>query len=174
MTGPIPPGVVLINCPVHSDERGVLTKPFNQEALLARGIEFAPAESFLSRSKAGVLRGMHYQAGHAAHDKLIYCLAGRILDVVVDVRADSPNFNKPFSIELSANTLHTALLIGKGYAHGFLSLEDDTWLAYYTSTTHCPQLDRGVLWSSIDFHWPVAEPILSARDKSHPPIQSLL
>jgi len=166
------PGVYAIECPHYPDSRGEFTKLFHSDALLEQGIEFTPAESFLTRSKTGVVRGMHFQIGEASHSKIVACPKGRVLDVVVDIRPESENFNKPFSIELSEHT-STALLVGKGYAHGFLALDDDSWMLYFTSTVHCPPLDRGVLWSSIDFHWPIQKPILSDRDSRHPLIQTL-
>ena len=135
-----------------------------------QGIEFQPAESFLTRSRLGAVRGMHFQIGSAAHHKLIKCTRGRVLDVVVDVRPSSPHFNQPFGLELSEKD-NKALLIGKNYAHGFLALEEDSWMLYSTSTVHNPLLDRGVLWSSISFDWPIKNPILSIRDQHHPYIQ---
>jgi dTDP-4-dehydrorhamnose 3,5-epimerase len=164
--------VFVLDCPHFADHRGDFTKLFHKEALLTQGIAFSPAESFLTRSNAGVLRGMHFQVEEAAHDKLVTCVKGRVLDVVVDVRPDSPHFNQPFSIELT-DTSNTALLIGKGYAHGFFTLDDDSWMLYSTNTIHCTALDRGVLWSSIAFKWPSEQPVLSDRDRRHPSIQEL-
>ena len=115
---------------------------------------------------------MHFQVGEAAHDKLVSCIKGQVLDVVVDVRPESPHFNKPFAVEISDSS-NTALLIGKGYAHGFLTLAEDSWMLYTTSTVHCPSLDRGVLWSSIAFDWPSTKPLISERDGLHPSIQEL-
>lgn len=165
------PGVALLNCPFFPDARGSFTKLYHQHALAEQGFDVKVAESFLTKSAAGVLRGMHFQVGKAAHDKLVCCLKGRVLDVVVDIRPDSPHFNQPVSIELSESE-PTALLIGKGYAHGFLALEDESWMLYSTSTVHQPALDRGVLWSSIDFDWPLQHPLLSQRDQQHPSIHS--
>ena len=115
---------------------------------------------------------MHYQAGASAHDKLVCCLKGRVLDVVVDIRPESPVFNQPVSIELSQH-LNNVLFIPQGYGHGFLSLEDDSWILYSTSTVYDKDMDCGVLWSSIDFDWPVNDPILSHRDTLHPSIEDL-
>jgi len=165
-------GVHVLDCSRFLDQRGDLTKLFHAEALLDQGIAFVPAESFLTRSNAGVLRGMHFQIGEAAHEKLVTCIKGRVLDVVVDVRPDSPNFNQPFAIELSQES-NKALLIGRGYAHGFFTLDDDSWMLYYTSTVHCHALDRGVFWDSIAFTWPTSDPVLSERDCRHPSIQEL-
>lgn len=166
------PGVFVLDCPHFLDHRGDFTKLFHADALLAQGIAFTPAESFLTRSKAGVLRGMHFQVGEAAHDKLVTCIKGQVLDVVVDVRPESSYFNQPFAINISEDS-NIALLIGKGYAHGFFTLDDDSWMLYSTSTIHCPSLDRGILWSSIALDWPSAHPLISERDRLHPPIQEL-
>lgn len=166
------PGVYVLDCPYFPDRRGDFTKLFHIDDLSKEDIAFTPAESFLTRSKTGVLRGMHYQVGEAAHDKLVTCIKGQVLDVVVDVRPESPNFNRPFAVEISESS-NTALLIGKGYAHGFLTLAVDSWMLYFTSTVHCPSLDRGVLWSSIAFDWPNAKPLISERDGLHPLIQEL-
>lgn len=166
------PGVHVLNCSHYPDQRGDFTKLFHADSLLAQGIAFTPAESFLSRSKVGVLRGMHFQVGNAAYDKLVFCPKGKVLDVVVDVRPDSPHFNQPYAIELEEGKT-IALLVGKGYAHGFLSLAEDSWMLYFTSTVHCPHLDRGVLWSSIAIEWPNQQPLLSDRDRTHPSILDL-
>ena len=160
------PGLFVLDCPYFPDHRGDFTKLFHADLLLAQGIAFTPAESFLTRSKQGVLRGMHFQVGKAAHSKLVTCIKGRVLDVVVHIQPESPHFNKPYAVELS-ETSNTALLIAEGYAHGFLALADDSWMLYSTTTVHCPKLDRGVLWSSIAFDWPVANPLISERDGRH-------
>lgn len=166
------PGVTLLQCPHYADHRGDFTKLLHTDALRSLGLPFIPAESFLTRSKAGVIRGMHFQVGEAAHDKLVSCPKGRVLDVVVDVRPESAHFNKPVAVQLSEHS-NTALLIGKGYGHGFLALDDDSWMLYSTTTVHNPKLDRGVLWSSIDFDWPVQQPVISERDREHPMIKAL-
>jgi dTDP-4-dehydrorhamnose 3,5-epimerase len=166
------PGVYLIDCPHHPDSRGYFSKLYHRSNFLTQGIDFTPAEIFVSTSNAGVLRGMHFQEAQAAHDKLVVCLKGCVLDVIVDVRVESPYFNKPASIELSEEN-NSALLISKGYAHGFYAYANQSTMLYATSTIHCPSLDRGILWSSIDFRWPNNNPILSERDSSHPPISGL-
>lgn len=165
------PNVYLLDCPHYTDTRGSFTKIFHEEALKKLGLCFKPAEFFLSRSSKGVLRGMHFQTGTAEQEKIVYCLKGRVLDVIVDIRASSVNFNKPISIELCEHS-QTAIFIGKGYAHGFVSLEDESIMIYQTSTIHQPEFDAGVLWSSIDFDWPIRNPLISARDSKHPPIFS--
>jgi len=167
------PGVYLLDLPHFPDNRGSFTKVYHHDAFQSLNLSFEPRETFLTKSCAGVLRGMHFQIDEAAHDKLVICLRGRVLDVVVDIRKSSPNFNKPVSIELDESK-NTALLVGKGYAHGFLCLEDESWMLYNTSTIHNPELDRGVLWSSLNYNWPIDSPRLSLRDSKHPLITDLL
>ena len=163
------PGVKLIAVPLFSDGRGSFFKPFHSLYLLQLGITFEPVEQFFSTSHQGVLRGMHFQAGEHSHDKLVCCLSGRVLDVVVNVQTDSATFNQPYAVELAAED-GKALLIPRGYAHGFLSMEDSSLMSYLTTTVHAPSHDRGVLWSSLDFEWPLANPNVSVRDQLHPPI----
>ena len=165
-------GVVLLQCPRYADHRGDLTKLYHANTLAALGLTFRPVESFITRSKAGVVRGMHFQINEAAHDKLVFCPKGRVLDVVVDIRPESPEFNKPVALELSEDN-NMALLIGKGYAHGFLAKNDDSWMIYSTTTVHNQSLDRGVLWSSINFDWGIESPTISKRDLQHPKIEEL-
>ena len=167
------PGVFLLGCPYFEDHRGDFTKLFNCDDFSALGCEFLPLESYISCSDSGVVRGIHFQVDGSSHDKLVCCLKGSVLDVVVDIRPASPYFNKPISIKLS-ESLNTVLLIGKGYGHGFLSLEDRSMMLYSTSTVYNKALDRGVLWSSINFDWPIVNPIISERDSKHPPITDLL
>ena len=166
------PGVFVLECSHFPDHRGDFTKLFHSHSLADQGINFSPAETFLTRSKENVLRGMHYQVGEAAHDKLVTCIKGHVLDVVVDVRPESTHFNKPLALELSESDSRV-ILIGKGYAHGFLTISPDSWMLYSTTTVHCPSLDRGVLWNSIAFEWPIDHPLLSQRDEQHPKIQDL-
>lgn len=166
------PGLYLLECPRYLDHRGDFAKIFHREALNDFGLEFAPAETFVSRSHLGVLRGMHFQVAEAAHEKLVFCAGGRALDVVVDIRPESPHFNQPFVTELSPES-GRSILIPKGYAHGFLALEDNCCMIYHVSTLHAPSHDRGVLWSSINFEWPIENPSISMRDSAHPMISEL-
>ena len=166
------PGVTLIELPRFLDSRGTFIKLFNRESFAELGFDFLPLESFYTQSRKNVLRGMHFQTHKAAHDKLVYCMSGRVLDVVVDIRPSSDYFNQPVSLELNHSD-RTALLIGKGYAHGFLSLEDNSTLLYSTSTVYSKDFDSGVLWSSINFNWPIDSPILSIRDAHHPLLSDL-
>ena len=166
------PGVFILNIPRFNDHRGVFLKTFSEDIFVSLGIEFQVCEQFITCSHLNVLRGMHYQAAEAAHMKLVSCPIGRILDVIVDIRPGSQRFNQPFAIELGANRPQ-AMLIGKGYAHGFLTLEDQSWVHYLTSSVHSPSLDKGVHWASINFDWPFQTPIMSDRDRTFPSILAL-
>ena len=165
------PGISIISLPIFKDFRGIFLKNFNENDFKNIGLDFSPAESFLTKSSKNVLRGMHFQTDIFAHKKLIFCSYGKVLDVIVDVRKSSDYFNKPFSKILDTNSSQ-AILIDKGFAHGFLSLEDESCMFYMTSTVHNPNFDKGILWSSINFNWPISEPIISKRDLNHPSIES--
>ncbi len=166
------PKVFEISVKSFLDDRGSFHKIFQKELFSSLGINFEPKEYFYSVSKKNVIRGMHFQIENASHEKLVYCSYGNLLDVVVDVRKESKNFNKPISIELNDNK-SKLIFIGKGYAHGFLTKSEISTMHYFTSTVHNPNYDKGVLWNSINFDWPVKNPILSKRDMRHPLIKDI-
>lgn len=168
------PGVFVLQSDPYYDLRGVFQKSFHAPIVAdLTGIAFSTAEAFYTTSSRNVIRGMHYQEADSAHEKLVSCVHGRVLDVVVDVRSFSPSFNQPYAIELTPSSGIT-LLISKPYAHGFLALEDQSTVTYCTTSIHNPSKDAGVLWSSIDFVWPVEHPIVSARDTMLRPIMDSL
>jgi dTDP-4-dehydrorhamnose 3,5-epimerase/CDP-3, 6-dideoxy-D-glycero-D-glycero-4-hexulose-5-epimerase len=160
-------GLFLFQPRIFTDDRGAFLKTFNTELFNGFGIEFEPQEEFFSLSAKNILRGMHFQLPPAAHAKLVYCVAGRVLDVVVDLRNNSKTFGRAFSRELNASNCEL-LFISKGFAHGFLALEDNSLMIYKTDTVYSPAQDAGILWNSFGFDWPMKNPILSARDKSFP------
>jgi len=162
-------GVLEINIPNHKDDRGIFNKAYNYNSFIDLGINFIPREHFHSISDKNVLRGMHFQTKRSAHNKLINCVKGSILDVCVDVRKGSKYYNQPVEININEDS-NIVLFIPKGFAHGFLSYEDNTIVQYMTDTVHDPINDRGILWNSIDFNWPIESPILSDRDKTHTPL----
>lgn len=161
------PDVNLISIKYQKDIRGEFKKNYNFDDFNKLGINFLPKESYISKSSLNVLRGMHYQIGNYAQKKLVSCISGKILDVIVDIRPNSTNYNKPISYVLDEEKPEV-IMIGKGYAHGFLSLSKNSIMSYLTSTVYAPKFDCGILWSSIDFEWPLTKPILSERDKLHP------
>jgi dTDP-4-dehydrorhamnose 3,5-epimerase len=167
------PGAKILRPFVFEDARGNFVKPFHEGQLRAHGIAMQVREEFFSTSAKGVLRGMHFQVPPHAHQKLIYCMTGRVLDVVLDLRNDSPTFGQSVGFELSALNRHVVYL-PIGFAHGFLSLEDNSCLIYKTDAVHAPEHDRGILWNSFGFDWPLndIEPVISGRDLHHPCFES--
>ncbi|MES1180399.1 MAG: dTDP-4-dehydrorhamnose 3,5-epimerase [Verrucomicrobiota bacterium] len=164
------PGLRLIRPKFFQDARGSFVKTFHRDIFHELGLDFEPREEFFSTSAKNVLRGMHFQLPPAAHAKLVYCIAGNVLDVVLDLRKNSPMFGRSYGRELSAVN-REMFFIPVGFAHGFLALEDNTTMVYQTSTVHSPAHDAGVRWDSFDFDWPVKNPILSDRDQKFPTLR---
>ena len=156
-------GVFLLQPKIFNDQRGNFIKTFQKNDFHSIGIDFEPVEEFFSGSHKNVIRGLHFQLPPNAHDKLVYCIRGKILDVIIDLRKSSDTYGKAVSIELSDINKYL-LLIPKGFGHGFLSLEDESMMVYKTSTVHSPESDFGIRWNSIDFTWQVENPIISSRD----------
>lgn len=163
-------GCLMLSFGRRNDDRGWFQKTFNAEALANIIPGFEIAETYNSLSEKNALRGMHFQTPPYGHGKLVTVLTGSILDVLVDLRRGSPTFGKVVSIELVADAGQT-LFLPEGIAHGFLSLEAATIVNYAVSSGYQPDHDHGILWSSIDMDWPVAEPIISARDAEFPYLQ---
>ena len=163
-------GVVLIDLPIFEDIRGSFTKmwlPEIEDLMPSRLVK----DEYITVSKKGVLRGMHFQSPPFDHDKLVFCQSGAVLDVLVDLRRGS-SFGAVDSFNLDCKN-PKALFIPAGIAHGFLSLEDDSRMHYKTTTKHSPVHDNGVLWHSIDFSWPETSPLISKRDSQFPPISDI-
>lgn len=162
--------VKIFNFNVFKDMRGDFIKPYDQN-VFKEIFNFNLAEAFFSKSNKGVIRGMHFQVPPSDHEKIVFCQQGKIYDVIVDLRKNSTTYNKFFSIELSSER-GQALLIPKGFAHGYQSLEDNSWVGYLVSKCHAPEHDRGILWSSINAQWPLSYPIVSQRDQAFPHINN--
>ncbi|TWU63392.1 dTDP-4-dehydrorhamnose 3,5-epimerase [Crateriforma conspicua] len=163
------PGVYLIDGFQHVDQRGEFVKTFHHPLFEQRGLSFKVREEFFSISGKHVLRGMHFQLPPHDHHKLVYCIAGRVLDVVLDLRMGSEHYGKHLSVELSGKR-RQMLWIPKGLAHGFLSLAEDSCLIYKTDREHHPESDAGIRWDSFGMSWPCDESSvsLSPRDQMHP------
>lgn len=164
------PGVVLFEAEPHTDERGAFARTFCVTEFAAAGIGFAPRQISLSRNPAeGTLRGMHFQDPPNAEAKFVRVARGRIFDVAVDLRADSPAFRRWVGTELGADTMR-GLFIPAGCAHGFLTLEPDTDVEYLIDRDHAPGLGRGVRWNDPAFavDWPAPPRLISERDAAWP------
>ncbi len=161
------PGLVVYWPKLHSDDRGLFVKTFHAPSFAAAGLTFDTREEFYSLSRRGVLRGMHFQIPPHAHAKLVTCLRGRILDVVVDLRRGSPTYRQSWSMELGEES-RPVLHVPVGLAHGFLALSEEALVHYRTSTEHNPEHDRGIRWDSFGFAWPEPQPLVSPRDAAFP------
>jgi dTDP-4-dehydrorhamnose 3,5-epimerase len=152
------------------DSRGAFTKTFHAREFHRLGIDFTPRESCYTSSARGVVRGMHFQLPPHAHQKLVHCCSGRVLDVLLDLRINSPSYGKTAAVELSS-TEATLLCIPAGVAHGFAALGDENVLMYQTDEIYYPESDAGIRWDSFGFAWPVEHPVISARDQVHPALR---
>ena len=166
------PDVVVIEPTVHGDSRGYFVETFRQDKLeefLGYKINFCQDNE--SKSSKGVLRGLHYQLPPHAQTKLVRVISGRVLDVAVDIRKNSPTFGKYVAVELSGEN-KKQLLIPRGFAHGFVVLEDDTVFAYKVDNYYSPQCDRGIAFDdenlNIDWILNHNELNLSAKDTKQP------
>lgn len=163
------PGCFALRARRLADARGAFVKTFHQPTFEASGLRTDWREEFYSSSVRGVVRGMHFQTPPADHAKLVFCVAGSVLDVVLDLRMGSPTFGQHRSLELSeANA--TGLYIPTGCAHGFVSTSEVGTMYYKVTSVHSPDNDAGILWKSFGFAWPAETPVVSDRDQSHPPL----
>lgn len=156
-------GVCIINNFNAIDNRGLFVKTFNKKLFQDENIDFEIRESYFSVSKRNVIRGMHFQLPPNDHEKLVYVPYGAILDVVVDIRKNSPTYGKYISIELSDQN-KKSVFIPKGFAHGFKSLLDDTITVYNVATEYNSIADSGIHYNSFGFDWEIKHPIVSPRD----------
>ena len=163
------PDVILITPKAFSDERGFFMESHKESEFKANGINFEFKQDNHSKSSKNVLRGLHYQLEPYAQGKLVRVITGKIFDVAVDIRKGSPTFGKWVSAELSEDN-KKMLWIPPGFAHGFLSLEDNTNVLYKSTNEYNKESERGISWndSEIDIKWPFDNPLLSDKDKKHP------
>lgn len=160
-------GLKIIETNHFVDERGMFHKFFSKEEYKSLGLDCEFAEDYYSINKKNVIRGMHFQIPPADHVKLVYVTSGRIVDVCLDIRKNSKTYGKWFSVELSADVAK-CIYIPKGFAHGFVSLEDNTCVHYMQTTCYNKDCDCGISYKSFGFDWGVDNPIVSGRDLVHP------
>lgn len=164
-------GVYIVETDAFQDDRGTFIKTFHEDTFKEHGIHVDFKESFYSTSKKDVIRGMHFHLPPKAHAKLVYVTHGSVLDVVVDLRKDSPTYGHYTSMELTAQN-HRMTYIPVGCAHGFLSLEDNTCMVYLQSGVYDKECDAGITHDSFGMIWPVENPIISKRDKDFPTLEA--
>jgi dTDP-4-dehydrorhamnose 3,5-epimerase len=163
-------GVITVTLDAAGDERGFFARTFCDDEFLKAGIAMQPRQINLSNNtKAFTLRGLHYQAAPNGESKVVQCVRGRIFDVVVDLRGDSPTFRHWLGIELAPD-LRRMVFIPEGCAHGFLTLEDASDVYYLMGSAYLPEAGRGVRWNDPAFGivWPAPPRVISARDDSYP------
>lgn len=160
-------GLVVLRPKVFLDARGAFLKTFHAGQFRDLGLEFQPAEVFCNVSHRGVIRGLHFQLPPATQARLVTCLSGRLLDVMLDLRRDSATYGQVFSRELD-DASREMIFIPAGFAHGFQALTDNTVMLYHANPVHSPAHDTGLRWDSFGFNWPLAEPVVSGRDLAFP------
>ena len=164
------PGAFIVNLDRIEDDRGFFARTFCRKEFGDLGLDSSFVQSSVSFNKRmGTLRGMHFQKKPYEESKLVRCTLGAIYDVIVDLRSDSSTASRWFGIELSAAN-RTALYIPKGFAHGFITLVDDSEVLYQISAEFRPESAAGVRWNDPAFaiEWPVEAVVMSGRDRSYP------
>lgn len=163
-------GACVIELEKRGDDRGFFARFFCEREYQAHQLnpKIVQINNSLSRIK-GTLRGMHYQLAPKAEDKVVRCLRGALFDAIIDLRPDSPTYLQHFTIELTAEN-RTMLYVPKGFAHGFLTLAEDTETFYLATEFYSPELERGVRYNDPKFgiRWPFEPAVISDKDRNHP------
>lgn len=172
------PGCFLVHDTFHGDHRGYFFESFNRKTFLAQtGLDINFVQDNQSHSQKGVLRGLHFQQGDAVQAKLVRVLQGKVLDVAVDLRQQSPTFGKHVAVELSEDS-HTQLFVPRGFAHGFVVLSEEATFFYKCDNYYNPATEAGIIFNdpalAINWQLPETELLLSAKDKVLPTLQELI
>lgn len=165
-------GVVIIEPKIFGDERGYFFESFNAAEFARKvGVNTVFVQDNESKSKYGVLRGLHFQKGEFAQSKLVRVVEGRVIDVAVDIRRGSPTFGKHVAVELSKENKRQ-LFIPRGFAHGFAVLSEEAVFQYKCDNLYAPDHEGAIAWNDpkIDIDWQIRpeDAILSEKDKKHP------
>lgn len=163
-------GVYLIELGHFTDDRGSLTKIYTETIFEKNGLPTYFPEHFFSSSNQNVIRGMHGQSAHTECGKLVYVPVGRVLDVALDMRPESPTYQNFFQTELSADN-HTAIYIPEGCLHGFKTLEDHTHTVYFQTKMRDPNFECGIRYDSFGMNWGSENTIVSERDRTLPTLE---
>jgi dTDP-4-dehydrorhamnose 3,5-epimerase len=161
-------GVVLLEPEVHGDARGFMVETYRRDAWAELGVDVEFVQHNHSRSSRGTLRGLHFQT-EPGQAKLVRCPRGRIFDVAVDLRRNSPTYGQWEGHELD-DERHRQLFVPAGFGHGFAVLSDEADVAYQLSSLYDPATESGIAWDDpeVGVEWPVESPLLSERDKAAP------
>lgn len=163
-------GAFLIELEKHGDERGFFARAFCVNEFREHGLTsgFVQVNNSTSAS-AGTLRGMHYQLVPHAETKIVRCIKGALYDMILDLRPESPTFGKSFGAELNADN-RTMMYVPKGFAHGFITLAEDTEAFYFVDEFYAPEHERGIRYNDPKFEldWPREPEVVSEKDLKHP------
>ena len=169
-------GVKIIECDFFGDNRGYFCETYNKERYFNAGITSEFIQDNESFSSKGVIRGLHWQAFPHTQAKLVRVISGAVLDVAVDIRKGSLTYGKHVSVLLSAEN-RRQLFIPRGFAHGFIVLEDNTLFSYKCDNLYCKESERGLKFDDpeLQIKWPDldVEIILSEKDKNHPALKDI-
>lgn len=166
-------GAYVIHPEPFEDERGTFARVFCRSEFEQRGLNPSIAQCNVSRNRSkGTLRGLHYQAAPHAEVKLVRCTRGAVFDVLVDVRKGSSTYLQWEGVELS-DRVGQAVYVPEGFAHGYQALMDDAEVLYMVSEFYAPGAERGIRWDDplLGIAWPLRNPIVSAKDSSHPALE---
>jgi dTDP-4-dehydrorhamnose 3,5-epimerase len=168
---PVPlDGAWLVDLERHEDDRGFFARTWCRREFEDRGLDATLVQCSLSHNRRrGTLRGMHWQEAPHQEVKLVRCVRGAVWDVIIDLRPGSPGYTRHYGVELTASS-GRALYVPAGFAHGFVTLEDETEVFYQMSEFYAPGSARGVRWDDPAFgiSWPVEEPSMNERDAGYP------
>ena len=158
-------GLRIITPRVFGDHRGYFKETYRESMFQELELPHFVQENE-SRSKAGVLRGLHYQIHPEPLCKLVRCVRGAIFDVAVDIRKNSATYGQWHGLELNEEN-HKMFLVPEGFAHGFVTLREDTVISYKQTRYYSPEHEHGIAWNdpAINIRWPISDPILSEKDK---------
>jgi dTDP-4-dehydrorhamnose 3,5-epimerase len=167
-------GLVEIYARIFRDERGFFLETYNKEAFESAGIKTVFIQDNQSYSTKGVLRGLHFQKAPFAQAKLVSVLSGKVLDVAVDLRKNSPTFGKHVTVMLEAEK-RNMLLVPEGFAHGFVALEDSVF-SYKCSNVYHKESEAGIIWNDKDLNinWGFDNPLVSEKDIVLPAFKNLV
>jgi dTDP-4-dehydrorhamnose 3,5-epimerase len=162
-------GLLRIEPFVAPDQRGLFVKTFQSDEFAAAGLETNFSDEYVTVSRPEVLRGLHFQLPPHAQIKLVCCVAGKVLDAIVDLRRGSPTYGRHALFELGADRPEI-LYVPAGFAHGFCVVDGPALMLYKVSKPYAAAHDRGICWDSAGIPWPIRSPILSERDRQFPPL----
>jgi dTDP-4-dehydrorhamnose 3,5-epimerase len=167
------PGLILLAPDVHRDDRGFFVETFRLDQAATVGIKAAFVQENHARSALNTLRGLHFQ-NSPGQAKLVRVARGSVLDVVVDIRPRSPTFGKAEMLELD-DVEHHQLFVPVGFAHGYVVTSQMADVCYKVTSYYDPNAERGIAWDdpALGVVWPVAEPILSSRDRALPNLRTI-